>query len=93
MTKARCNYKLEPVTAINQLDDREKQVIEMRLGIGEYKKIYTLREIGEMIPKKNNQNKDRPMQYERVRQIEAKALRKLMHPDRHCKVLRKGYDY
>ena len=50
---------------------REEKVIRMRFGIG-MNKDYTLEEVGKVI----GVTKDR------VRQIEAKALRKLRHPDR-----------
>ena len=50
---------------------REEKVIRMRFGIG-MNKDYTLEEVGKVIG----------VNRERVRQIEAKALRKLRHPDR-----------
>lgn len=64
--------KKEIENALNTISPREKLVIEMRMGLGGYKE-HTLREIGEIIG----------TQQERVRQIEAKALRKLRHPSRH----------
>jgi RNA polymerase primary sigma factor len=53
------------------LTPREEKVIRMRLGIGE-KTDYTLEEVGEVFG----------LTRERIRQIEAKALRKLKHPSR-----------
>ena len=50
---------------------REEKVLRMRFGIGE-KSDHTLEEVG--------QNFD--VTRERIRQIEAKALRKLRHPSR-----------
>ena len=85
MSKARCNYKIDPISALDQLTEREKQVLAMRLGVGKYNRAYTLKEIGEII--KSTLFPERAMNKERVRQIEAKALRKLRHPSRNCKVL------
>ena len=53
------------------LTPREAKVLRMRFGIGE-KSDHTLEEVG--------QNFD--VTRERIRQIEAKALRKLRHPSR-----------
>ena len=53
------------------LTPREAQVIKMRFGIGE-KANHTLEEVGQ----------DFEVTRERIRQIEAKALRKLRHPSR-----------
>jgi RNA polymerase primary sigma factor len=53
------------------LTPREEKVLRMRFGIGE-KSDHTLEEVG--------QNFD--VTRERIRQIEAKALRKLRHPSR-----------
>jgi RNA polymerase primary sigma factor len=50
---------------------REKRVLEMRFGIGE-RSNHTLEEVGH----------DFEVTRERIRQIEAKALRKLRHPSR-----------
>ncbi|MCK4847135.1 MAG: RNA polymerase sigma factor RpoD [Deltaproteobacteria bacterium] len=61
---------------LSTLTDREEQVLRMRFGIG-VETNYTLEEVGEAF------NVTR----ERIRQIEAKALRKLRHPTR-SKVLR-----
>lgn len=56
---------------INTLSEREATIIKMRFGIG-YLKPMTLNEIGEYFG----------MSRERIRQLEAKALRKLRHPFR-----------
>jgi len=53
------------------LSPREEQVLKMRFGIGE-KLNHTLEEVGQ----------DFEVTRERIRQIEAKALRKLRHPSR-----------
>ncbi len=53
------------------LTPREEMVIRMRLGIGE-KTDYTLEEVGDVFG----------LTRERIRQIEAKALKKLKHPSR-----------
>jgi RNA polymerase primary sigma factor len=53
------------------LSPREEQVLKMRFGIGE-KANHTLEEVGQ----------DFEVTRERIRQIEAKALRKLRHPSR-----------
>jgi len=53
------------------LAPREEQVLKMRFGIGE-KANHTLEEVG----------RDFSVTRERIRQIEAKALRKLRHPSR-----------
>ncbi len=57
--------------ALAALSERERQVIELRFGLVDGK-MYTLEEIGKMF------NVTR----ERIRQIEARALRKLRHPSR-----------
>ena len=56
---------------LSTLTPREEKVIRMRLGIGE-KTDYTLEEVGDVFG----------LTRERIRQIEAKALRKLKHPSR-----------
>jgi len=53
------------------LSPREAQVLKMRFGIGE-RSNHTLEEVGQ----------DFEVTRERIRQIEAKALRKLRHPSR-----------
>ncbi len=62
--------------ALGFLSDRERQVLEMRFGLMDGKD-HTLEEVG----------KEFGVTRERIRQIEAKALRKLRHPSR-SKVLR-----
>jgi RNA polymerase primary sigma factor len=57
------------------LTPREEKVLRMRFGIGE-KSDHTLEEVG----------KDFLVTRERIRQIEAKALRKLRHPTRSRKL-------
>ncbi|MBF0120561.1 MAG: RNA polymerase sigma factor RpoD [Desulfobacterales bacterium] len=57
------------------LTPREEKVLRMRFGIGE-KADHTLEEVG----------KDFAVTRERIRQIEAKALRKLRHPTRSKKL-------
>lgn len=57
--------------ALSVLSERERQVLEMRFGLLDGKD-YTLEEVGRYF------NVTR----ERIRQIEAKALRKLRHPTR-----------
>ncbi len=56
---------------LKTLTPREEKVLRMRFGIGE-KNDYTLEEVGQ----------DFEVTRERIRQIEAKALRKLRHPSR-----------
>ncbi len=56
---------------LQTLTPREEKVLRMRFGIGE-KNDYTLEEVGQ----------DFEVTRERIRQIEAKALRKLRHPSR-----------
>jgi RNA polymerase primary sigma factor len=58
---------------LNTLTPREEKIIRMRFGIG-FDKDHTLKEVGGHFS----------ITRERVRQIEAKALRKLKHPSRRC---------
>ncbi len=60
---------------LKTLTPREEKVLRMRFGIGE-KADHTLEEVG----------KDFNVTRERIRQIEAKALRKLRHPSRSRKL-------
>ncbi len=67
------NGNLEEQTrrVLKTLTPREEKVLRMRFGIGE-KSDHTLEEVGQ----------DFDVTRERIRQIEAKALRKLRHPSR-----------
>jgi RNA polymerase primary sigma factor len=56
---------------LSTLTEREKRVLQMRFGIGDSSN-HTLEEVGQ----------DFEVTRERIRQIEAKALRKLRHPSR-----------
>lgn len=58
-------------TVLDTLNDREANILRLRFGIGG-KKAMTLEEVG----------KEYGLTRERIRQIEAKALRKLRHPSR-----------
>jgi RNA polymerase primary sigma factor len=60
---------------LTTLTPREEKVLRMRFGIGE-KSDHTLEEVG----------RDFNVTRERIRQIEAKALRKLRHPSRSRKL-------
>jgi len=60
---------------LSTLTAREEKVLRMRFGIGE-KADHTLEEVGQ----------DFAVTRERIRQIEAKALRKLRHPSRSKKL-------
>jgi len=65
------NLSMKTRDVLSQLSPREEKVIRMRFGIGE-KSDHTLEEVGQ----------DFDVTRERIRQIEAKALRKLRHPSR-----------
>ncbi len=58
-------------SVLSFLSDREREVLEMRFGLNDGKD-HTLEEVG----------KSFGVTRERIRQIEAKALRKLRHPSR-----------
>ena len=60
---------------LDTLSDREANILRLRFGIGS-KKAMTLEEVG----------KEYGLTRERIRQIEAKALRKLRHPSRSKKL-------
>ncbi|MDH4121719.1 MAG: RNA polymerase sigma factor RpoD [Deltaproteobacteria bacterium] len=66
-------------SVLSSLTPREEKVLKMRFGIGE-RRDHTLEEIGQ----------DFDVTRERIRQIEAKALRKLRHPTR-SKMLKSFY--
>lgn len=85
MKKAIVNYRIEPLEALNQLPPRLKQVIEMRLGVGQWNRSYTFKEIGAIM--ENIANPGHSLSNERIRQMEAKALRFLRHPMRNCNIL------
>ena len=63
--------RAELATALESLTDRERQVVKLRFGL-EDGRARTLEEVG----------KEFNVTRERIRQIEAKALRKLRHPSR-----------
>ncbi len=71
------NFNLSEQTRkiLATLTPREEKVLRMRFGIGE-KSDHTLEEVGQ----------DFAVTRERIRQIEAKALRKLRHPSRSKKL-------
>ena len=60
---------------LNTLTDREKKVLKLRFGLDDGR-TRTLEEVG----------KEFEVTRERIRQIEAKALRKLRHPSRSKKL-------
>ena len=62
-------------TALESLTDRERQVVELRFGLRDGR-ARTLEEVG----------REFNVTRERIRQIEAKALRKLRHPSRSRKL-------
>ena len=66
--------------ALRSLTSREEKVLRMRFGVDEVKD-HTLEEVGQ----------DFDVTRERIRQIEAKALRKLRHPSR-AKLLKSFYE-
>ena len=76
-TDAVVNHNLGEQTrrVLTTLTPREEKVLRMRFGIGE-KSDHTLEEVG----------RDFSVTRERIRQIEAKALRKLRHPSRSKKL-------
>ena len=69
------NLKEQTASVLHSLTPREEQVIRMRFGIGDGSE-HTLEEVGQRFS----------VTRERIRQIEAKALRKLRHPSRSKKL-------
>ncbi len=67
--------KEQLVEVLDTLTEREQKVLELRFGLGDGR-ARTLEEVG----------KDFNVTRERIRQIEAKALRKLRHPTRSKKL-------
>jgi RNA polymerase primary sigma factor len=71
----KANLTEQTARVLATLTPREEKVLRMRFGIGE-KSDHTLEEVGQ----------DFEVTRERIRQIEAKALRKLRHPSRAKKL-------
>ncbi len=69
------NLKEQIEEALKSLTDREARVLKMRFGLGDGNE-HTLEEVGQQFK----------VTRERIRQIEAKALRKLKHPSRSRKL-------
>jgi len=69
------NLKEQTETLLKTLTPREEKVIKMRFGLVDGNE-HTLEEVGQMFA----------VTRERIRQIEAKALRKLRHPSRSRKL-------
>ena len=69
------NLKEQTESVLQTLTPREERVIKMRFGVGDGKD-HTLEDVGQSFA----------VTRERIRQIEAKALRKLRHPSRSRKL-------
>ena len=69
------NLKEQTASVLKSLTPREERVIKMRFGVGDGSE-HTLEEVGQNFA----------VTRERIRQIEAKALRKLRHPSRSRKL-------
>ena len=65
------NLREQTEAVLKTLTPREEKVIKMRFGVGDGSE-HTLEEVGQNFA----------VTRERIRQIEAKALRKLRHPSR-----------
>src|SRR3989440_4927231 len=70
------NLKEQTSSVLKTLTPREEKVIKMRFGLGSTGSEHTLEEVGQHFA----------VTRERIRQIEAKALRKLRHPSRSRKL-------
>src|SRR5256884_2055778 len=70
------NLKERTSSVLKTLTPREEKVIKMRFGLGTTGSEHTLEEVGQFFA----------VTRERIRQIEAKALRKLRHPSRSRKL-------
>ena len=75
------NLRETTTRMLASLTPREERILRMRFGIGTNTD-HTLGEIGQLFS----------VTRERIRQIEAKALRKLKHPS-HSRKLRSFLDY
>jgi RNA polymerase primary sigma factor len=77
-SEAVINMNLREITeeVLKTLTPREEKVIKMRFGLGTNGSEHTLEEVGQHFA----------VTRERIRQIEAKALRKLRHPSRSRKL-------
>jgi len=69
------NLKEQTESVLRSLTPREEKVVKMRFGVGDGSE-HTLEEVGQNFA----------VTRERIRQIEAKALRKLRHPSRSRKL-------
>jgi RNA polymerase primary sigma factor len=69
------NLREQIEEALKSLTEREAKILKMRFGLGDGNE-HTLEEVGQQFK----------VTRERIRQIEAKALRKLKHPSRSRKL-------